>query len=67
MGCRNKTELRDLQKFIGRFQVLPIRDEISDRACEILTQYYLSHGLLIPDALIAATALIHDEQFITKN
>jgi len=67
VDCRNKTELKDLEKFIQRFQVLPITDEISDRAYNLLTQYYLSHGLLIPDALIAATALIHDEEFITKN
>jgi predicted nucleic acid-binding protein len=27
----------------------------------------LSHGLLIADGVIAATALIHNEAFITKN
>jgi predicted nucleic acid-binding protein len=27
----------------------------------------LSHGLLIPDALIAATAIVLDYDFITKN
>ena len=67
VGCRNKTELRDLEMFLRRFQILKITDQISDRAVGLLQQYRLSHGLLIADALIAATALEHDELFITKN
>lgn len=67
VGCRNKTELHDLEIFLRRFQVLKITDQISDRAVGLLQQYRLSHGLLIADALIAATALEHGEPFITKN
>lgn len=66
VGCRNKTELRDLETFLRRFQVLKITEQISDRAVDLLQQYRLSHSLLIADALIAATALEHDEPFITK-
>jgi predicted nucleic acid-binding protein len=33
----------------------------------LLRQYRLSHGLLIIDALIAATALAHGETLYTKN
>ena len=67
IGCRNKTELKDLEKFLKRYQVLKITEQISDRAVDLLTQYLLSHGLLIADGLIAATALVHNEAFITKN
>jgi predicted nucleic acid-binding protein len=67
VGCRNKTELHDLEIFLRRFQVLKIMEPISDRAVDLLRQYRLSHGLLIADALIAATALEHNEPFITKN
>lgn len=67
VGCRNKTELRDLEVFLRRFQILKITDQISDRAVGLLQQYRLSHGLLIADALIAATALEHNEAFISKN
>ncbi|MDQ3747548.1 MAG: type II toxin-antitoxin system VapC family toxin [Acidobacteriota bacterium] len=67
VGCRNKTELRDLEKFLSRFQILKITDQISDRAVDLLKQYFLSHGLLIADGLIAATALVHNKAFITKN
>jgi predicted nucleic acid-binding protein len=67
IGCRNKTELKDLEKFLNRYLILKITEQISDRAVDLLTQYFLSHGLLIADGLIAATALIHNETFITKN
>ena len=67
VGCRNKKELQDLEKFLIRYQILKITDRISDLAVDLLTQYFPSHGLLIADALIAATALVHNEAFITKN
>jgi predicted nucleic acid-binding protein len=67
VGCRNKKELQDLETFLNRYQILKITDRISDRAVDLLTQYFLSHGLLIADGLIAATALVHSEAFITKN
>jgi predicted nucleic acid-binding protein len=67
VGCRNKAELKALEKFLTRYQILKITDEISDRAVELLKQYFLSHSLLIADGLIAATALVHNEAFITKN
>lgn len=67
VGCRNKIELRNTENFLGRFQVLKITDQISDKAVGLLKQYRLSHGLLIADALIASTALEYNEAFITKN
>ena len=67
VGCRNKAELRVLEKFLGRYQILKMTDEISDRAVDLLKRYFLSHGLLIADGLIAATALVHNQAFITKN
>ncbi len=41
VGCRNKIELRDLQKFLKRFQVLKLNDAISDKAVDLLRQYRL--------------------------
>lgn len=67
VGCRNKAEQRNLGKFLRRFQILSITAETSDSAIELLQQYYLSHGLLIADALIAATTLTLAEPFATKN
>lgn len=67
VGCRNKAELKALEKFLRSYQLLKISTEIADRAVDLLKQYSLSHRLFIADALIAATALVHDESFITKN
>ncbi len=67
VGCRNKTEQRELSTILNRFQILSITADISDRAVELLQQYNLSHGLLIADALIAATAMTLAEPLATKN
>ncbi len=57
VGCRNKTELRKTERFLQRFRVLRLNKQISDTAVHLLRQYRLSHGLAIPDTLIAAIAL----------
>ncbi len=67
IGCRNKKESKALFKFLDRFEILKLTDSISDRAVNLLQDYRLSHGILIPDALIAATALDHDCSLLTKN
>lgn len=67
IGCRNKAELRILDRFLARFQVLKLNEPISDIATDLLRRYRLSHGLLIADALIAATALSESIPFVTKN
>ncbi|MFN5513393.1 MAG: type II toxin-antitoxin system VapC family toxin [Cyanobacteriota bacterium] len=67
VGCANKLELQTLEKFLQRFDVIRIDSSISDKAVELLRLYRLSHGLLIADGLIAATAIIYNCHFITKN
>jgi predicted nucleic acid-binding protein len=67
IGCRNKKELTLLDQFFQRFEVLSLDNRISDTATELLKTYRLSHGLLIADALIAATAIINGTQLISKN
>ena len=67
VGCRNKAELDNLELFLRSFHIHKLTVPISDGAVGLLRQYRLSHGLLIADALIAATALEYDAPFITKN
>ena len=67
IGCRNKAELRSLEQFLSRFRVLHLNEQVSETAVDLLRRYRLSHGLLIADALIAATALSLGIPFLTKN
>ncbi len=67
VGCRNKAELGTVESFLRRFQIIRLNEQISDTAVDLLRSYRLSHGLLIADALIAATAIYLDEPFVTKN
>ena len=67
VGCRNKTELRKMEQFLERFQVVPLNEHITATAVLLLQKYYLSHGLLIPDAMIAATAIELGVEFVSKN
>ncbi len=67
IGCQNKAELRALERFLNRFQVFKIGERISDTTVDLLRRYRLSHGLLIADSLIAATALSLNKSFVTKN
>jgi predicted nucleic acid-binding protein len=67
IGCRNKTELQAVENFLLRFQLLKLTEQISDTTVDLLRQYRLSHGLLIADALIAATGLAFDASLVSKN
>jgi predicted nucleic acid-binding protein len=67
VGCTNKLELRTLEKFLQQFDVIRIDQPISDKAVDLLRLYRLSHGLLIADGLIAATAITYESPFVTKN
>ncbi|EAW36868.1 PIN domain protein [Lyngbya sp. PCC 8106] len=67
IGCRNKTELQHLKRFLQRYEVIPVDETISNKARKLLEEYYLSHGLLIPDGFIAATALVREIPLLSKN
>ncbi len=67
IGCRNKKELKSLEHFLQRFEIMSLNKQISDTATNLLKTYRLSHGLLIADALIAATAIVTNTQLISKN
>lgn len=66
-GALHKAELRKLERFVGLFQTVQISESISLRAVSLVTHYAKSHGLDIPDALIAATALEQQAVLLTLN
>jgi predicted nucleic acid-binding protein len=67
VGCRSKADLRSLDRFLSRFEVLKLTEHISAIAVDLLRRYRLSHGLLVADALIAAPALSAGNPLVTKN
>ena len=67
VGCQNKKEFSKLERFLGRFQIIAFDAAISNTAVDLLQEYRLSHNLLIPDALIAATAITHNLPLASKN
>jgi predicted nucleic acid-binding protein len=67
LGARSKAEQRSVGQLIQRFAVLPISEMISVRARNLTARYARSHGLTIPDALIAATAIANRALLLTRN
>ena len=67
IGCRNKSEVTKAEQLIADFSVLPMQPAISEKAYQWLLIYGKRHGLKIPDALIASTAVIHDMELAKDN
>lgn len=66
-GCRDKVEVGRIQKLIADFTLLHLAPAESAKAYELMLSYSKSHNLSIPDALIAATALVHHLELATDN
>ena len=68
-GARNKRELDVFKKFFEEsFEgVLHISEEASKLSLELMETYTLSHGLTLPDALIAALAISKNADLFTGN
>ena len=67
VGCRNKVELQNLERFLLRYTIFKINEFITDKAIELFRYYRLSHGLLIADGLIVATAIVFNTPLSSKN
>ena len=67
VGCLNREDLEDLKRFLGVFQIVGMGERAAERAAALLERYRLSHGLLIPDALIAGTAIANGLPLMTRN
>ncbi len=66
-GCRNQREVDKIQQLIVDFSLLPLSPVASLKAYELMISYSKSHGLSIPDALIAATAMTQQLELATDN
>jgi predicted nucleic acid-binding protein len=66
-GSRDKIELKKIEKFLEKLQIIEVNQRISKKSLELMKEYSLSHGLLIPDAIIAASAIIKNFPLWTFN
>jgi predicted nucleic acid-binding protein len=66
-GMGNKQELAMMRKKLAFYDVVQIDKRISEKAIELIAEFKLSHGLQIPDALIASTAVSYDLPLFTYN
>lgn len=66
-GSKSNQEKRIIKKVLDNFPHFPIDVDISNRALELIDKYSNTHGLLLADALIAATALENDLTVLTYN
>lgn len=66
-GAHNKPSLQQLERFLKQFDLLDINESISVQAIQLMSEFSKSHGLKIPDSLIAATYLVHKTNLWTDN
>ena len=68
-GCRDKADLARLKKGLAarNTEIVPLTEDISLRAAELIDQLALSHGMRLADALIGATAIALQATLITAN
>ncbi len=66
-GARSQRDERDIIAIRQQLTLLPIGEEIGERAGSIMRHFHRSHGIDIPDAIIAATAEHHGLKLATLN
>jgi len=66
-GALNKSELQRMKQHLSLLHQLHIDVRISEQFLQLMETYSLSHKLSIPDAMIAATAIVHRLELYTLN
>lgn len=66
-GVRGEREEAALETFLSAFHAFEIDRRIAQQAGRFRRQYFRSHGVELPDALIAATSVVHHTELATLN
>jgi predicted nucleic acid-binding protein len=66
-GSKNKTEIKKIERLLSFFEAVHFDRSIALRSIELIRKYSKSHGLLLADAVIAATCLENNLKLITFN
>ena len=66
-GALNKADLTKIIKGLNTIKIIHTNEAISEKGLGLVQRYGLSHTLAVPDAFIAATALVHELPLYTLN
>lgn len=66
-GAINKREMRRIKSQLQRLRIIQVDQNVCETATNLIEKYAKSHGLNIPDALIAATAICYRMELLTYN
>lgn len=66
-GARGEREEAVLETLLSAFHIFPVNREVAEQGGRFRQKYFRSHGIEIPDALIAATCVLHHAQLVTLN
>ena len=66
-GSKSNREKRIVEGYLSRFEFNHITFDVSTRTIDLIRTYSNTHGLLLADALIAATCLQRDLTLVTYN
>ncbi|GAB4436588.1 MAG: hypothetical protein OHK0011_19700 [Turneriella sp.] len=67
VGAANAREVNQIEKSLAAILEISISESISAKAIELIKKYAKSHGLKIPDGIIAATAMDQSIDLFTYN
>lgn len=66
-GAKDKREVRIIEKYLTKYQLIYFDKIISQTATDLIRSYSKSHNLMLGDAIIAATCLENDLTLVTFN
>lgn len=66
-GAKNKVEVARIEKILKTFPIIHFDSSVSLRTIDLIRTYSKSHGLLLGDAIIAATCLENKLKLVTFN
>ena len=66
-GAKTKDEVRKIEEYLTRFELIHFDNAVSWHSIRLVREYSKSHGLMLPDAVIAATCLENNLRLITFN
>ena len=66
-GLKTRQRIIDLNKQMKAYNLIHLSEKISIKSLALYQKYLTSNNLGLPDAMIAATAIIHDFVILTDN